>query len=166
MLGNDRVHGRHPRIVEHAVEQPNLASGFAVRRDEVWRDMLDDDARFHDRLAVVDQQRKLADRPMGSELGLDVRLFHVAELERRAAFVKGDQGFPGVRRKAVTEELQAHQLPSDMAFCRFSSFALASTGGLAPTATPSSGTKLAIAVPFDVIRPLSIRKVAGGVPTR
>src|SRR3569833_2225646 len=98
------------------------------------------------------------------ELGHIVRVFDHSVIEGRVIGPKGDQHFLGVAAERVAEELDGHQRPPAIAACRFSSRSFVLAGGLLPTATPSSGTNVATAVPFAVVLPLSNRSVAGGVP--
>ena len=106
-------------IVEDAVEHPHLARNLGIIGDHRGGDMLDDDARFHDRHAVIDQQRKLADWPELQKRSLVFWIFvtrDVAKLERRVGVVERDQRLPGVGREGMTVEDEHYQLPAAIFF--------------------------------------------------
>ena len=97
----------HCVIIENPVEHPHLARGIASIRNQAGRDMFDDNARFHDRYAVVDEQREFADRPVREErrLVFGMRVASdIAEFEPRIGFIQRDQRLPCVGRERMAVE--------------------------------------------------------------
>jgi hypothetical protein len=69
-------------------------------------EVLDDDARFHDRSPVVDEERKTRERPACLELLHRARIFRAKRsvLERHLVFVEGDEHLLRVRRERMGVE--------------------------------------------------------------
>ena len=88
--------------------------------------MLDDRRRFHEWAAIVEQERELAERPVPLQF-LEILLmigFQDPIFERRFVGPESDQHLLRIAAEGVSEELEAHQVPSAIAACRSSSRSL------------------------------------------
>jgi hypothetical protein len=113
---HDLLHRRHHVVVEEPVHHPDVEGGAGIVGNQPQRpgmmeaEMLDDDARLHDRPVLVEQHGHALQRPEGRELRgrfLVAGREH-AELERGAVLVEGDQHLLAVRRERVCVELHRH----------------------------------------------------------
>src|SRR3546814_1768996 len=72
LVGDHRLHPAHHMIVEDAVEETHLQRRVEIGGDQArlghqMVEIFDDDRRFEISRAIMDEQRKLPDRPVRSE---------------------------------------------------------------------------------------------------
>ena len=125
-VSRDLLHVVHDVEVEETVEEADAPPGTAFRdplvRAAVMRlQMLNDAAGFDDRIAAVEQQRELAERPMSLEVGEErfgVVDIERAIIERRPVGVERDQRFLRVGREGMAEECKHQFLLWEPTFCQ------------------------------------------------
>jgi len=145
---HDALHVPHHVIVEHAVDHARGDRlgrvGWDQRRRSgmVNREMFDDRGRFDHGRAAVKQDRKLACRMhFPEEIGfLLVARGDAAEIELGAVGIECDERFPRIGREGVTDEFQAHQLPSSIFARRSSSSSLGGLVSNVPVWTSPAGS--------------------------